>query len=148
MKHHPAAFPLHGIVAALVRHDQPPVTHTRLIELIRKGFPFSEFTRLQREMDLPMDSLARLIHVSRSTLHRQKTTHRRLDQDQSDKLVRYAHLVGKAKTVFGDISAARNWLTSPQIGLDGQKPLEYATTEVGAREVENLLGRIEYGVYS
>jgi uncharacterized protein (DUF2384 family) len=27
-------------------------------------------------------------------------------------------------------------------------PLDYAETEIGAREVENLLGRIEYGVYS
>ena len=42
----------------------------------------------------------------------------------------------------------RRWLTSPQVGLGGAIPLEYAETEVGAREVENLLGRIEYGVYS
>ena len=34
------------------------------------------------------------------------------------------------------------------VGLGGAIPLEYAETEVGAREVENLLGRIEYGVYS
>jgi uncharacterized protein (DUF2384 family) len=27
-------------------------------------------------------------------------------------------------------------------------PLDYAETEIGAREVEDLLGRIEYGVYS
>jgi len=26
--------------------------------------------------------------------------------------------------------------------------LEYAETEIGAREVDNLLGRIDYGVYS
>jgi len=34
------------------------------------------------------------------------------------------------------------------VGLGGETPLEYAETEVGAREVEDLLGRIEYGVYS
>jgi len=26
--------------------------------------------------------------------------------------------------------------------------LDYAETEIGAREVDNLLGRIDYGVYS
>jgi uncharacterized protein (DUF2384 family) len=39
-------------------------------------------------------------------------------------------------------------LRSPQIGLGGAVPLAYAETELGAREVEDLLGRIEYGVYS
>ncbi len=32
--------------------------------------------------------------------------------------------------------------------LSGAVPLDYASTEVGAREIENLLGRIEYSVYS
>ena len=30
----------------------------------------------------------------------------------------------------------------------GAVPLDYAETEIGAREVDNLLGRIEYSVYS
>ena len=51
-------------------------------------------------------------------------------------------------TAWGAEEAARRWLSSPQVGLGGALPLEYAETEVGAREVENLLGRIEYGVYS
>jgi uncharacterized protein (DUF2384 family) len=39
-------------------------------------------------------------------------------------------------------------LTHKQPGLGGAVPLDFAKTEIGAREVENLLGRIEYGVYS
>jgi len=46
------------------------------------------------------------------------------------------------------LEAGRRWLTSRQFGLGGAVPLEYAETEVGAREVEDLLGRIEHGVYS
>ena len=45
-------------------------------------------------------------------------------------------------------ASRRRWLTSRQFGLGGAVPLEYAETEVGAREVEDLLGRIEHGVYS
>ena len=47
-----------------------------------------------------------------------------------------------------DAASARDWLTHKQTGLGNTVPLEFAKTEIGAREVENLLGRIEYGVYS
>jgi putative toxin-antitoxin system antitoxin component (TIGR02293 family) len=56
--------------------------------------------------------------------------------------------MGKAIEVMESEEDARRWLTSPQFGLGGVVPLAYAETEVGAREVEDLLGRIEYGVYS
>ncbi len=56
--------------------------------------------------------------------------------------------MGKAAEVMEGEEPARRWLTSPQVGLGGAVPLDYAETEVGAREVEDLLGRIEYGVYS
>ena len=51
-----------------------------------------------------------------------------------------------ATSVFEDKAAARGWLTSPQIGLKGKEPLDLASSEAGAREVEDLLGRIEHGV--
>jgi putative toxin-antitoxin system antitoxin component (TIGR02293 family) len=57
-------------------------------------------------------------------------------------------LLKKADDVFGDGASAREWLTHKQPGLGGAVPLDFARTEIGAREVENLLGRIEYGVYS
>jgi putative toxin-antitoxin system antitoxin component (TIGR02293 family) len=62
--------------------------------------------------------------------------------------VRYQRLLEKADDVFGDAASAREWLTHKQPGLGGAVPLDFARTEIGAREVENLLGRIEYGVYS
>jgi putative toxin-antitoxin system antitoxin component (TIGR02293 family) len=40
------------------------------------------------------------------------------------------------------------WLKSPQKALGGKTPLEYSDTEPGAREVEDLLGRLEHGVFS
>ena len=53
-----------------------------------------------------------------------------------------------SKEVFGDAENAREWLIHPQRGLGNVVPVELAKSEIGAREVENLLGRIEYGVYS
>ena len=62
--------------------------------------------------------------------------------------VRFAMLLSKAITVFGSQDEANKWLKSPQFGLGGAVPLDFAKSEVGAREVEKLLGRIEYGVYT
>ena len=63
-------------------------------------------------------------------------------------MLRFARLMGKAVEVMEGEDAARRWLSSPQVGLGGAVPMDYAGTEVGAREIEDLLGRIEYGVYS
>jgi putative toxin-antitoxin system antitoxin component (TIGR02293 family) len=105
-------------------------------------------TELQASLDLPADRLAPMLGISKATFHRRKGAGSRLNPAVSDRVVRFARLLGQAVKVFGDIEEAKQWLNSPQFGLGGAVPLDYARTEIGAREVEKLLGRIEYGVYS
>ena len=118
-----------------------------LIRRIQKGLPFSELKALQNNIDLPLEQVAGKLSISRSTLQRRKSAGR-LSPDESDKVLRFARLLEHAESVFGDIEKARAWLKFPQHGLGGAVPLDYAETEIGAREVDNLLGRIDYGVYS
>jgi putative toxin-antitoxin system antitoxin component (TIGR02293 family) len=118
-----------------------------LIEVIRVGLPVQELDVLQASLDVPMGKLARKLGISKATLHRRKVQGR-LGPEESGRVFRYARLMGKAVEAMEGEEAARRWLTSPQVGLGGAVPLDYAETEVGAREVEDLLGRIEYGVYS
>jgi putative toxin-antitoxin system antitoxin component (TIGR02293 family) len=123
-------------------------THpTELIQKIQKGLRFSELKTLQDTLDLPFEKLAAKLCISRSTLQRRKAAGR-LSPDESDKIVRYSRLVRQAADFFGDMEKARAWLKHPQYGLGGAVPLDYARTEAGAREVEDLLGRMKYGVYS
>ena len=123
-------------------------THpTELIHRIQKGLPFVELVALQKKIDLPLEQVAAKLSISRSTLQRRKSAGR-LSPDESDKVLRYARLLEHATDVFGDVDKARAWLKHPQYGLGGAVPLDYAETEIGAREVDNLLGRIDYGVYS
>jgi putative toxin-antitoxin system antitoxin component (TIGR02293 family) len=123
-------------------------THpTELIQKIQKGLRFTELKTLQDTLHLPFEKLAAKLCISRSTLQRRKAAGR-LSPDESDKVVRYSRLVRQAADFFGDIEKARAWLKHPQYGLGGAIPLDYARTETGAREVEDLLGRMKYGVYS
>lgn len=120
---------------------------TDLIRQIQKGLRFTELKTLQNSIGLPFEQLAAKLCISRSTLQRRKASGR-LSPDESDRVVRYSRLLKHATRVFGDIDRARAWLKHPQFGLGGAVPLDYASTEAGAREVENLLGRIEYSVYT
>jgi putative toxin-antitoxin system antitoxin component (TIGR02293 family) len=120
---------------------------SELIRQIQKGLRFSELETLQQTLDLPFEQLAAKLCISRSTLHRRKAAGR-LSPDESDKVMRLSRLLEHATKVFGNVEKARTWLKFPQHGLGGAVPLDYAQTEVGAREVDNLLGRIDYGVYS
>ena len=120
---------------------------TELIRQIQKGLRFSELETLQNSLHMPFEQLAAKLAISRSTLQRRKAAGR-LSPDESDKVMRLSRLLEHATNVFGDIEKARAWLKFPQRALGGAVPLDYAETEVGAREVDNLLGRIDYGVYS
>jgi putative toxin-antitoxin system antitoxin component (TIGR02293 family) len=55
----------------------------------------------------------------------------------------------RAVKVFdGDRQASEQWLSTPQVGLGGARPSELARTAEGVREVEQLLTRIDRGVYA
>jgi len=135
---------IHGVSA---KSSKPEWTPSRVVDALRAGLPISELHELQSHLDVPMEKLSQILGISKATLHR-RMGEGRLDAFESDRVVRFARLLGRAVEVMESEAAARQWLTAPQIGLGGEVPLVYAESEVGAREVEDLLGRIEHGVYS
>ncbi len=132
---------------ALAASSAVAATVHRQIERIEAGLSFRAVQGLQKALDVPLEKIAVVLGMSRATLHRRKLQGK-IDREESEKLVRYQRLLQRAEEVFGDTASARDWLLHQQTGLGNAVPLEFAKTEIGAREVENLLGRIEYGVYS
>ena len=122
-------------------------TPSNLIKTLKAGLPVRELTELTSDFGLPMEKFAPMLGISKATLHRRKVAGK-LDTAESDRVVRFARLLGRAIAVMESPESGRQWLISPQVGLGGMVPVVYAETEIGAREVEDLLGRIEYGVYS
>ena len=129
------------------KHSEPIASLQRRMERIRAGLSFRAADKLRKSLGVSMDRLAQVLGMSRATLHRRKAQGR-LGQDESERLVRYERILEKAIDAFGDENAATQWLNQPQRALGGAIPIDFASSEMGAREVENLLGRIEYGVYS
>jgi putative toxin-antitoxin system antitoxin component (TIGR02293 family) len=118
----------------------------QLHALVREGLSYEAFERLRRVLDLPASRATELLEIPARTLARRKDA-RRFEPEESDRLVRLSRLVGLALQLFeGDLEEMRTWLTTPHAALADQAPLEFATTEIGAREVENLIGRLEHGI--
>jgi putative toxin-antitoxin system antitoxin component (TIGR02293 family) len=150
--------PARASAASRRRPPQPPAESAIRFYLTRAAFDpvasgflpgvgVEELTPLQAGLAISKEQLAELLDISKATLHRLQPT-ARLGASASDRAIRYARLMGLATHVFQTEEAARIWFHSPQFGLGGKTPFAFARTELGAREVENLLGRIEYGVYS
>lgn len=131
------------ILLGLEYFDLPNV-----VKAVKKGFPWKTFERLARNSDLPAERLGELIAVTRRTLARRKTE-KRFTPEESDRLLRIARVFAATMRLFdGNRDAAREWLTDENRALGGIAPLDYASTEVGAVEVEHLIGRIEHGIFS
>jgi putative toxin-antitoxin system antitoxin component (TIGR02293 family) len=120
---------------------------TEAIAAVKKGFRLFTVYRLGQNLDVSSQVLARVVRIAPRTLARRKREGR-LDPSESERVLRIGRLLDQATEVLGGPDLARQWLKSPNRALGNKTPLEYADTEPGAKEVENLLGRIEHGVFS
>jgi putative toxin-antitoxin system antitoxin component (TIGR02293 family) len=119
-----------------------------LVRHVEKGLAFTAVEALQQQMDLAAKEMARLLDIKFRTFLRRKEAGR-LQPAESDRVLRTSRLFARAQDLFdGNQEAARAWLMRPQRALGGAIPLEIAKTEVGAREVEQIIGRLEQGVFT
>ncbi|HKT58989.1 MAG TPA: antitoxin Xre-like helix-turn-helix domain-containing protein [Gemmatimonadales bacterium] len=118
----------------------------KIYSRVRAGLAFSALERFQRNTSLGSSELSTLVQLPPRTLARRKAAGR-LEPEESDRLLRASRVFGSALQLFeGDAEAAREWLLDKQPLLGGLVPLELATTDVGALEVERLIGRLEHGI--
>jgi putative toxin-antitoxin system antitoxin component (TIGR02293 family) len=119
-----------------------------LIQQVERGFSFKTLQTFESRSGLALSWLAANIGIPERTLARRKVS-RRLTPEESERLLRISAIFEDAVDLFeGDAAAAVNWLTTPRKALGDRSPLAYARTETGAREVENLIGRLEHGIFS
>ena len=119
-----------------------------LTRLIRKGLPAGSITALAQKLQIGNSVLSRKLGIPQRTLTRRLSEASLLTPAESDRTVRMARVYANAVEMIGDEGRAILWLTTPNRALGGERPLDQLDTDVGARVVEDILGRIAYGVYS
>lgn len=115
-----------------------------LQEAIREGFPHAVLGELMQASGLTLKELAGALDLSARSLQRRRRRGR-LARFESDRLYRMARLLALARETLGDGQRATRWLKRANRALGGVAPISAIDTELGARRVENILGRIAYG---
>ncbi len=119
-----------------------------LAELVREGLPVKALLLLAERLDIRQAEISDKIGIPKRTLTRRLTQHSRLTAAESDRAVRLAQVYSNAAETLGSDEKAAAWLKTPNRALRGGRPLDQLDTDPGVREVEDVLGRIAYGVYS
>ncbi|MCK5400759.1 MAG: DUF2384 domain-containing protein [Flavobacteriaceae bacterium] len=118
-----------------------------LIKITRKGLPKSVVITLINILGISMEQMSNLIHVSHRTIQR-KSDSDLLNVYSTEQVLEIAQVISKGIEVLGTLDAFTSWLHSEVRHLNYQKPINFLDTSFGTNLILNILGRIEYGVYS
>ena len=119
-----------------------------LARLVRRGLPAGSVDALAEKLAIGNAALSTKLGIPQRTMTRRLSQRSRLTPAESDRTVRLARVFATAVTVIDDERKAIGWLSAPNRALGGRRPFDQLDTDIGTREVEDLLGRIAYGVYS
>jgi putative toxin-antitoxin system antitoxin component (TIGR02293 family) len=118
-----------------------------LIQLLRGGLPAEALDAVATRFGISASEMLRILRLPSRTLARRKKTGL-LSADESDRLVRFARIGGLAEEVLGSSAPAGRWLREPNPALGNTAPIRWLDTDIGVKEIEQLLIRIAHGAYS
>ena len=119
--------------------------------LVERGVPSAALDAFRAHVHaggtMPSDAVDLLI-ASVGPLHTAAVSGSQLSPAASDCLVRMARLVIRAEEALGARESALRWFTTPNRALGGALPARLVSTDAGAVLVDQILGRVEHGVFS
>lgn len=127
----------------IVGRSEPSERDVR--ERIRAGLPYRSFETVRERLQLSVPEAAGVLGVPLRTLARRRIE-KKFASDESDRLYRLARIAAQAVRVLGSDEKAAAWLRRPNRSLGGETPLEVLDTDIGTRETEEALGRLEHGI--
>lgn len=130
-----------------LQKPESQMTSFQKIDLIRKGISKNDFERFKDKAGLDYDQLANALSVARATLINKKGDDK-FNQSLSERIVSLADIYSYGYEVFEDVARFNHWIFRPNQALGGQGPFDFLDNQFGREEVKNLIGRIDYGVYS
>jgi putative toxin-antitoxin system antitoxin component (TIGR02293 family) len=134
-------------VSRILGLKKQPASALEMALVIQKGLPALSLAHVSRRFSLEENRLAGIVGLPVSAARRlRRVPQKRLSPAVSDRLYRVADLFLLAFSVLEDECAARDWLLTPQPGLGNRVPCDLMGMEASAREVEDLLLRVDHGV--
>jgi len=128
--------------------DKPIHSEFDIISLGNEGITKQSLDSLISYLGISKKAFSEnILDTSVKTLERKKSTDK-LSRHISSVAIEIARVVEHALSVFEDEEKVRGWLNSPIRALNYQKPIDLLSSPTGLRMVDDILGRIEYGVYS
>jgi putative toxin-antitoxin system antitoxin component (TIGR02293 family) len=120
-------------------------------EMLMRGLPASALNHLLASLlSLHGEALLeKAVGMSVRTYQRRKDSPSKpLNAEQSGRTWKFAEILAKATDVFGSQEDAEHWFERPAMGLDQRRPIDLLATPAGVALVEDLLQRLEHGVYT
>jgi putative toxin-antitoxin system antitoxin component (TIGR02293 family) len=133
---------------ALTFHTLPYRDNFQLAELVRSGMPARTVREIAEALAVSPLQFAEIVQIAPRTLMRRLSENARLKSDETERVLRIGRLLKRAAEVLDGEDEAAKWFRHPLHALGEKTPLEMCSTEPGAREVEDVLGRIEHGVFA
>jgi putative toxin-antitoxin system antitoxin component (TIGR02293 family) len=118
-----------------------------VLPLVRRGLPAAMFEQVATALGLSSTSLAEKLGIARRTVTRKRGNGAPLSTETSEKLLRVARIRNLGRLLFTTDQALSEWLSKPDSALGNMVPLDVLDTDLGAREVENLLRSIAHGQF-
>ncbi|HEY6559300.1 MAG TPA: antitoxin Xre-like helix-turn-helix domain-containing protein [Polyangiaceae bacterium] len=118
-----------------------------LLRAVRGGLPYASLEALTRALGLELSAVGAVVGIPDRTLARRKHQ-RQLSPIESDRLYRLAYVTHVASAALGGVDAARRWLAQANRSLGSVTPMSLLDTDIGCRQVEEALVRLNYGMYA
>jgi len=118
-----------------------------LREAVKAGLPYASLEALIGKLGLGREEAAAALHLPQRTIARRKKE-KRLQADESDRVLRLARISAQAMATLGSEEKAAQWLRRPNRALGSRPPLDFLDSDIGIRQVEEILGRIAHGTIS
>jgi putative toxin-antitoxin system antitoxin component (TIGR02293 family) len=114
---------------------------------MKQGVPLAALEEFAAYSGFAVKDLLEVVIPARTLKHRRQRQEP-LSLDESDRLARVARVYTLAVRVFGDLEKARRWLSKPKMRFDEQTPLAMLRTDLGGRQVEEMLTQIDEGMFA
>ncbi|RZA15008.1 MAG: DUF2384 domain-containing protein [Proteobacteria bacterium] len=143
----PASVTIPPHTAATALTSSHRLSALQLIDRSRQGLMGKEAGQIASLLAISDKEMARLLNQSVATFHRQAKAGR-LDPSTSERLLLLSQLATYGASVFQDQGKFTRWLRRPLRLLGERSPLDLLDSLTGIQLVDDILGRIEYGVFS